>query len=111
MNAPFAPCGIDCGICQVYIATQNNDSEARKRLADEFYNKHGNAIDPETLLCDGCASDGRHIGFCAMCQIRACAMEHGFATCAECPEFPCSKGQFIWTSNSQSLANLMSTQG
>lgn len=58
------------------------------------------------LDCDGCGNEGRHIGFCAVCSIRSCAFGKGYATCAECAEFPCPKGSFIWTTNSQSKANL-----
>lgn len=106
MKEIYAPCGIDCQICDCYIATQSNDKEARQKMADSFKAKYGKDIDPETIVCDGCPTEGRHIGFCAECGIRACAFGKGFATCAECAELPCEKGQFIWTSNSKSLANL-----
>ena len=106
MTNHLAPCGIDCGTCNVYTATQNNDAEARKQLAEQFFKQHNKDIDPETIVCDGCSAGQRTIGFCAVCQIRQCSFGKGFATCAECNEFPCEKGQFIWHSNSQSLANL-----
>jgi len=107
----LAPCGIDCQDCKVYLATQKDDPDERKRLAEQFFKQHNQDIDPETIVCDGCSSGKRMIGFCAICQIRACAFGKGYATCAECQDFPCDKGQFIWQSNSQSLANLNSIKG
>ncbi len=106
MKEIYAPCGINCAICDCYIATQNDDPEARIKMAEGFKQAYGKDIDPETIVCDGCPGDGRHIGFCAECGIRKCAFGKGFATCAECSDFPCEQGQFIWTSNSKSLENL-----
>jgi hypothetical protein len=102
----YAPCGINCTVCDCYVATQNDDREARQKMAEQYKTSYSKDIDPETIVCDGCPGEGRHIGFCAECGIRACAYERGFATCAECAELPCEKGQFIWTSNSKSLENL-----
>lgn len=106
MAPMHAPCGIDCEVCDCYVATQNDDKEARLKMAEGFKQAYGKDIDPETIVCDGCSAEGRHIGFCAECGIRACALGRGFATCAECEELPCDKGSFIWKENSQSLANL-----
>lgn len=111
MNPRYAPCGIDCQNCSVYIATQNNDPEERKRLAEQLFNQHNKEVDPETIVCDGCWNNQRLIGFCSICQIRACAFEKGYATCAECELLPCEKGQFIWQKNSQSLATLNELKG
>jgi hypothetical protein len=106
MNEIYAPCGINCTVCDCYIATQNDDKEARQKMAEQLKANYGKVVDPETIVCDGCPGEGRHIGFCAECGIRACAFDKGFATCAECTELPCEKGQFIWTSNSKSLETL-----
>lgn len=106
MNVLIAPCGIDCATCSVYIATQNNDTAARIKLAEQFKANHDKDIDPETIVCDGCSSADRHLGFCSVCQIRTCAFDRGFQTCAECLDLPCAKGQFIWQKNSLSLKTL-----
>jgi len=110
MTSLYAPCSIDCQVCDCYIATQADDKEARLRMARSFKENYGKDIDPDTIVCDGCTAEGRHIGFCAECSIRACAFGKGYQTCAECPEMPCDKGQFIWKTNSQSLANLRRLQ-
>jgi hypothetical protein len=106
MQKLIAPCGIDCSICEAYTATQNDDMEMRQKLADKYFKQFNKTIDPASISCDACSQEGRHIGFCDQCEIRSCAFGRGFATCAECVDFPCEKGSFIWTNNSQSLANL-----
>ncbi len=111
MKQIIAPCGIDCSNCEVFIATQNDDASARKLLAEKFFSQHDKEIEPETIVCDGCPSQGRHLGFCSVCQIRVCAYGKGYATCAGCAGFPCEKGQFIWKKNSQSLEKLKELQG
>lgn len=102
----IAPCGIDCKICDAYIATQNQDPELKQKLADGYEAQMGAKISFEELDCDGCNNPGRHISFCDICQIRLCARDKGYITCAECADFPCEKGSFIWTTNSVSKANL-----
>lgn len=102
----IAPCGIDCQICDAYKATQANDTELFKKLQENYKQKFNKVIALEDLYCDGCPSDGRQIGFCAVCEIRKCAYGRGYTTCAECNDFPCEKGSFIWTTNSVSKATL-----
>jgi len=41
--------------------------------------------------CSGCR-DGR--GCMPGCVVRACTAERGYAFCAECPEFPCTRADF-----------------
>ena len=106
MALPISPCGIDCKNCDAYIATQKNDIVLMQKLADDFERKYNIKKPLEELECDGCTDEGKHIGFCAECQIRSCSFGKGFSTCAECDEFPCNKGAFIWTENSQSKATL-----
>lgn len=102
----IAPCGIDCSECDAYIATQNDDAMLKQKLADNYLKRFNKEVNPDELSCDGCPSTGRHIGFCAVCEIRSCSINKGFATCAECDNFPCEKGSFIWTNNSKSKATL-----
>ncbi len=106
MQNLLAPCGIDCAVCEAYKATQTNDQELFHKLADNYKKRFDKVVSYDQLECDGCPSDGRHIGFCAKCEIRACAFGKGYATCAECADFPCTKGSFIWTENSKSKAAL-----
>jgi hypothetical protein len=101
-----APCGINCGDCDAYIATQTDNQELMQQMADSFLKNHGKTISLDELKCDGCMAGGKQIGFCARCEIRSCAVGKGYQTCAECADFPCEIGSFIWTTNSKSKARL-----
>lgn len=102
----MGPCGIDCAKCDAYISTQTGDLVLKQVLAEDFKKNFNKEIALEDLDCDGCLIDGRKIGFCAQCTIRQCATEKGFVTCAECADFPCELGSFIWTPESISKAVL-----
>lgn len=106
MVLPLSPCGIKCDICDAYKATQNNDMALKQLLADDYKRRFKVEKPLHEFECDGCTESGRHIGFCAECSIRNCAFGKGFVTCAECKDFPCEKGAFIWTTNSISKAAL-----
>lgn len=106
MDALFAPCGNDCTKCEAYIATITNDMNIRHRLADNFTKQFNVEIPAESINCVGCMDTGQHIGFCSQCSIRLCIIEKQYSTCADCSEFPCPKGSFIWVDGSQSKANL-----
>ena len=108
MAEKLSPCGIACSSCDAYIATQANDTALFTKLAEQYKQNFGMEIEADKLHCDGCLSDGAHIGFCLECEIRKCALEKGFQTCAECGEFPCAKGQFIWKEESVSRKRLES---
>lgn len=111
MTELIAPCGIDCQICDAYIATQTGDTALRQKLAENYLKNFGKEIPLDQLACDGCGEKGSHIGFCAVCEIRACAFAKGYKTCAECESFPCEKGSFIWKEGSKSLEKLTQLQG
>jgi hypothetical protein len=104
----YSPCGMDCRECEAFIATQNNDIETLKRHQVNYLEQFGKELSLEELKCDGCLSKGRQISFCAICEIRNCALTQGYSTCAQCPQFPCEKGSFIWQEGSISLKNLQS---
>ncbi len=71
MNSKTYPtigaCGIDCGLCPRY------QSKAASR-------------------CPGCAPEGFLDRGGQWCKMTRCAVrDRGYETCAECPEFPCSR--------------------
>ena len=93
----IAPCGINCGKCDVYTATISNDEELRVKTAHTWTAELGLELKPEEMYCDGCLADtGRIFKFCRVCDVRTCASEKTLATCAPCDEFGCSKVQAIW---------------
>lgn len=88
----MAYCGINCSECPAYIATQNNDNEARAKVALEWQKAFNPNIKPEDINCDGCTSNStRLFNYCKECKIRLCAIEKIVANCAYCPEYACDK--------------------
>ena len=85
----IAYCGINCGECGALIATGNNDDAKRAEVAKEWSQKFGVEMQPDSINCAGCPSDGPLFFYCEMCDIRKCAREKGLPTCAHCDAYPC----------------------
>jgi hypothetical protein len=87
----IAPCGLYCGVCRIYHATQEDDRTFLQRLVNIYRRRFPEiaAATADELLCDGCLSARRSV-FCRECSIRACTQQKGFEGCHECPGFPCS---------------------
>ncbi len=101
-------CGIDCGACEGFLATQANDQAALERVAAAWRSEYHNpSITAENIRCDGCMSlSAVHAGWPTECPIRACALERGVANCAVCPDYGCDKLMKSAAGNQQALANL-----
>ena len=82
IDAPAGPCGLYCGACSAYIATQE-DPQRLVLLAARL----GYTV--EETICDGCGSS-RVSKYCRSCKLLVCATERGYDFCGECPEFPCA---------------------
>ncbi len=88
----LAYCGLDCGECEAYIASQKNDraglEEVAKKWAAQFGGKEMGA---DACLCDGCSSGKRiSTAHAATCAIRLCASARRVETCAHCPDYGCA---------------------
>lgn len=87
MNKLIAFCGLDCGNCDAYIATKNNDQALREKTAKLWTELNNVPILPEQINCEGCRVDGIKTVYCqSLCPIRICALEKGVETCGQCPE-------------------------
>jgi hypothetical protein len=88
MKTMIAYCGIDCGNCPSYIATQSKDRDELEKTT-EMWRKQYNAPDMtvESIMCDGCMNNGLLSGYCGMCKVRACASGKDMTTCAECKDY------------------------
>jgi hypothetical protein len=85
-------CGLDCGECKVFIATQNNSMEMKRAVAEEWSKLSGRVLKAEDMNCVGCiVADGVHYGACALCEIRLCGVQKKVETCAFCSEYNCGK--------------------
>jgi len=86
-----APCGLYCGACPMYLASQEKDDQKLKDMMRQF-GSGKMQFKQEDLLCDGCIGGGRVAVFCRKCAMRTCADEKADVTrCSDCAEFPCSK--------------------
>jgi hypothetical protein len=87
MKQLIACCGFDCGKCDARAATMSNDDTLREKTARKWSIMNGvPEITADTINCTGCRTEGAKFGFCAMCEIRSCALGKGFETCGECVE-------------------------
>jgi hypothetical protein len=95
MTTLIAPCGLDCAQCEAYLVTQADDLAGKEALAAKWsvdFNVSNMTV--QDVTCDGClATTGRHGSHCGECEIRACAIEHSLATCAQCSDYACNRLQ------------------
>jgi hypothetical protein len=89
----IASCGLNCGECAAYKATQANDTEKLSELASKWGRDRG--FTAQDMLCDGCTSDRVYKG-CTSCAVRNCAREQGIKVCSQCGEYPCGKLEGLW---------------
>lgn len=108
----MAYCGLRCDSCPIYLATRETDpqEQARKKvgiaeLAREHYKMDLKLED--ITDCDGCrTSTGRLFSGCRKCEIRKCAREREYPTCAHCPEYPCDKLQKFFATDPDARRSL-----
>ena len=91
MEKMIACCGLVCTDCEAYIATQKNDDQKRKEIAEKWTRQFGHEMKPGDINCVGCTAEGPHIGYCGMCQIRSCAQGKNVINCGWCADYSCDK--------------------
>jgi hypothetical protein len=74
----LAYCGLYCGACPSFLATEAGTLEA---LADR-------GLGADNLRCLGCRSETVSV-YCLNCSMRKCAAGQGLVSCADCATFPC----------------------
>jgi hypothetical protein len=79
----ISACGLYCGACGVYIATQENDTEKILQYAVVLIQSF------EETLCDGCGAKRKSLHCSKMCIFINCKRQNGVDFCSECEEFPC----------------------
>lgn len=90
MQQQLAFCGLNCGECPVYIATQTGDQALKARLAAE-YSVPACRFEPADMQCAGChAAQGANPKMCGACPVRSCGLQKGLAHCGQCPDYPCA---------------------
>lgn len=92
MEKMIAFCGITCTECPAFIATQKDDDNERRKVAEMWSKQFKSEIKPEDINCDGCLTEnGQLFGFCRVCKIRECAMKKDVKNCAYCDDYPCEE--------------------
>jgi hypothetical protein len=92
MSDLIGACGLNCGGCPAYLATQAGDAARVAAVAEQWSKEYGGDIKPEGVWCDGCMTAGpRKCAHCGECEIRACVAGRGFENCAPCPDFGCAR--------------------
>lgn len=76
-------CGLYCGACGIYQATQENDTEKLLQYAIVLNQSF------EETLCDGCGSARKSLHCSQMCNFIDCKLKNGVDFCIDCNEFPC----------------------
>ena len=91
-------CGIICSDCRAFIATQRNDTELKKQVA-ESWSTEEEKVTPEDTYCQGCSATGESLmKFAKMCAVRNCGYGRDVENCAHCGEFPCVTLTGLWKS-------------
>ncbi len=92
MDKMIAFCGLICTGCPAFIATQKDDDNERKKVAELWSKEFNEDIKPGDINCDGCLSEnGRLFGYCNVCEIRSCALGRSVKNCAYCDDYACDK--------------------
>jgi len=92
MVIDIAYCGLDCGACPAFHATERLTVEERQAVADKWNVDFGGNHTVADIDCVGCAHEGKHAPYCdTMCDVRGCAVARAVETCAECTEYGCDK--------------------
>jgi len=99
-------CGIYCGACFAYRREISRKAKELKDLLErEKFRRIAKPFDwigsyrdfsrwlswLVRLTCDGCQTGGGN----PFCSIRKCCQKKGYTSCADCPEMPCKKLEWI----------------
>lgn len=76
--AKLAYCGLYCGACPLFLATEAGT------LGELAHHRAG----AEGLRCLGCRT-GTVSVYCLNCSMKKCARGQGLESCAACADFPC----------------------
>ena len=108
MENNIAYCGLDCGRCDAYRATVNDDQALREKTAKLWSALNQTQILPEQINCEGCRADGAKTVYCeSLCAVRQCALQRGVATCGDCADVrSCAKVGAILSNSAEARENL-----
>ena len=107
MEKMISICGLTCSECPAFIATQKNDDEERREVAEKWSKEFKSDIKPEDINCMGCIADSDKIfNYCKICEIRKCGKGKKVKNCAYCEEYACDKLSEFFKMAPMAKANL-----
>jgi hypothetical protein len=107
MEKMIAVCGLVCSDCPAFIATQKDDDEERKKVAETWCKEFKVDVKPEDINCDGCVADSQRLfNYPKVCEIRKCGLEKKLKNCAYCDEYACEKLTDFFKMAPQAKTNL-----
>ena len=107
MEKMIAFCGLVCTECPAFIATQKEDDEERKKVAEMWSKEFKVELKPEDINCDGCLADSERLfSHTKVCEIRKCGLDRKVANCAHCDEYACEKLTAFFKMVPQARSNL-----
>lgn len=99
----IAVCGLDCGNCDIYNAS--NNPEIAHQLVKQFQGAWED-VKAEDFHCNGCRSNKTQC-WTPDCWIRECCVNNkNLEYCYECQEFPCIKLK-KWANKSERYGNAL----
>ena len=94
----IAACGLRCDECPAFLARKTGDRALQEKTAHEWSKMYEADLKPEDIRCTGCQTEGGELfSHCFECFYRKCAHSKGYATCAECPDYPCKELKSFFT--------------
>jgi hypothetical protein len=118
MDKIIAFCGLDCAECPGLIATQKNDDNERRKVAELWNKEYKTNVKPEDINCLGCITESVTPGvqrptgaelvfnYCKVCEIRKCGRGKKIKNCAYCVDYPCELLNKFLVQSPKSKANL-----
>jgi len=107
MEKLISVCGLICSECPAFIATQKNDDEERRKVAEMWSKDYKADLKPEDINCRGCIIDtDKLFNYCKVCEIRRCGKEKKVKNCAYCDDYTCEKLTEFFKMAPQAKTNL-----
>jgi hypothetical protein len=97
MPKMMAYCGMDCGECPAYMATQTKNEAMKSQVAGFMNQKLGAKYTSKDINCDGCTINKNLVPHCKACEVRLSAMQRKVASCAVCKDYGCAKLTKLYT--------------
>lgn len=104
-------CGNHCAGCQDFLVLMEDSDPLRRQVAANLTAELGREVLSAEVGCEGCwGSIHSSLVASLHCKIRQCVDARGFATCADCTEFPCLMYLEQFPENSQYVKNIRAIQ-